>query len=104
MKRLLLLLICFLPLQMLAENPIDDDCTFNGIPLYGKVKIVDIGETFKVRIVDIGEDIKICESNFNETTCGNWQFVTIGEDFSIRFVTIGEDFTIRFVNLGNGVK
>ncbi len=104
MKRFLLILICLLPIALFAENPISDSCTFNGVPLYGKVKIVDIGETFKVRVVDIGEDIKIRESNFNETTCGVWQFVTIGEDFSIRFVTIGEDFTIRFVNLDNGVE
>ena len=65
------------------------------IILYGKVRIVDIGETFKVRVVGIGEDLKVTLKEF-PSSCGEWQFVEIGEDFSVRFVDIGEDFTIRF--------
>ena len=65
------------------------------IPLYGKVKVVSIGETFKIRVVSIGEDIKVITKEF-PSSCGEWQFVDIGEDFTVRFVEIGEDFTVRF--------
>lgn len=64
------------------------------IPLYGKVRVVDIGETFKVRVVSIGEDLNVHVREF-PNSCGEWRFVDIGEDFSVRFVDIGEDFTIR---------
>ena len=66
------------------------------IPLYGKVKVVSIGETFKIRVVPIGEDIKVITKEF-PSSCGEWQFIDIGEDFTVRFVEIGEDFTVRFV-------
>lgn len=67
------------------------------IELYGKVRIVDIGETFRVRVVDIGEDVLVKVRDF-PSECGEWRFVDIGEDFSIKIVDIGEDFTIRFYN------
>lgn len=65
------------------------------IKLSGKVRVVDIGETFKVRVVNIGEDLTVRIKDF-PYDCGEWRFVDIGEDFTIRFVEIGEDFTIRF--------
>lgn len=45
--------------------------------LYGKIRVVSIGEDAKVRVVGIGEDFKI-------------RFVDIGEDITVRFVSIGE--------------
>ena len=66
MKRLLLLLICFLPLQLLAGNPIDNDCSCKGIPLHGRVFITsDSGtEDFKITIRDIrlsaGANFVVC--------------------------------------------
>ena len=68
------------------------------IPLYGKVKVVTCGETFKVAVVPIGEDLKVKTKQF-PSSCGEWQFVDIGEDFSVRFVEIGEYFTIIFVDI-----
>ncbi len=65
------------------------------VPLYGRVRVVDIEETFKVRVVNIGEDLRVKVKVF-PSECGEWKFVDIAEDFSIKFVDIGEDFTIRF--------
>ena len=104
MKRLLLLLICFLPLQMLAENPIDDDCTFNGIPLRGKVYIYPSTgfQDFKIALVDNGfADLKVKVRDFcdKQSSCGEWQLVDnpAWADFTIAFVSKGfEDFTIAF--------
>lgn len=73
----------------------DDNGGAKEVELYGRVRVVDIGETFKVRVVGIGEDIKVKMREF-PSECGEWKFVDIGGDFTIRFVDIGEDFTIRF--------
>ena len=104
MKRLLLLLICFLPLQLFAENPIDDDCTFNGIPLRGKVYVYHSTglEIFKVGIATPGtEDLKVLVKNFcdDQSNCGEWQFVDNPAlaDFTIAIVSTGlADFTISY--------
>jgi len=104
MKRLLLLLICFLPLQLLAGNPIDDDCTFNGIPLKGKVYVYPSTglENFKVGFAAQGtEDLKVLVKNFcdDQSNCGEWQFVDNPAlaDFTIAIVSTGlADFTISY--------
>ncbi len=100
----ILMIIFSLLFNLTPRGHVDQErCTYvydeqhspQEIKLYGKVRIVDIGETFKVRIVDISEDLKVTVKEFS-SSCGEWQFVDIGEDFSVRFVDIGEDFTIRF--------
>ena len=108
------LLISLLFPLMMAVTPIDStlinqdpvfdkkNCTCNGTPLYGKVKIVEIGEDFKVRIVNISEDLKVEIVNISPYECGKWEFVEISEDFKVRFVEIGEDFKIRFVDISPG--
>lgn len=72
--------------------------------VYGKIRVVSIGEDYKVRVVSIGEDLKVRVVSIGENSIGRWRFVDIGEDFKIRFVDIGEDFKIRFVNIGEGVN
>lgn len=72
--------------------------------VYGKIRVVSIGEDYKVRVVSIGEDLKVRVVSIGENSVGRWRFVDIGEDFKIRFVDIGEDFKIRFVNIGEGVN
>lgn len=100
----ILIIILFFMLKTSPYGHIDKDrCVFvydekhepQEIPLYGKVKVVSIGETFKIRVVSIGEDIKVITKDL-PSSCGEWQFVDIGEDFTVRFVEIGEDFTVRF--------
>ncbi len=100
------LIIAVTPIDstLINQDPVFDkkNCTCNGIPLYGKVKIVKIGEDFKVREVIIGEDIKVKKVDISPDECGEWKFVEIDEDFKVRFVEIGEDFKIRFVDISPG--
>ena len=62
------------------------DCTWNGIPLYGKVKIVNAFPDLKVKVVSVFPD-----------SCGKWQFVEHFEDFTIQFVDSFPDLKIQFV-------
>ena len=102
MKRFLHILICLLPLSLLAENPIDDDCTFNGIPLRGKVYIYESRglADINVSIVDRGvEDLRVNKKNCCSDECGEWEFIDNPAlaDFSICIVPRGvEDIMITF--------
>lgn len=110
MKRLLFLLICFLPLQLLAGNPIDNDCSCKGIPLHGRVFITsDSGtEDFKITIVDRGyESVKVKIVDCCASECGQWEIVSQREyaDFIVRIVSQGyEDFAITFDCVVPGLK
>lgn len=60
------------------------DCTYNGIPLHGKVKVV---EHF--------EDLKVKPVQHFANSCGQWQFVDNFEDFKVKFVDHFEGMQLR---------
>lgn len=80
-----------------AEDPIDDDCRCEGIPLYGKVKVVEAFADFKVKIVGSFPDLKVRTVSAFADECGEWQFVESFPDFTVQFVESFPDFTIQFV-------
>ena len=86
------------------RNPINrEDCTFKGIPLHGKIKIVNCCADFKVEIVNCCADIDVEVVNCCGDRCGQWQFVNSGEDFTIEIVNCCGDFKARFVNCCAGI-
>ena len=88
-----------------TSDPIErENCTFKGIPLYGKVEVVTIGADFKVEVVTCGADLKVEPVTMSADRCGEWEFVTIGADFKVEFVTIGADFKVEFVTISPGVN
>jgi hypothetical protein len=95
MKKLLILFIVLLVCgSFKASEGKLEDCKCNGIVLFGKVRVVEYGETFKVRISEF-PDLRV-KKTFFPSQCGEWEFVEGGEDFTVRYVEIGEDFTIKF--------
>ena len=89
----------------ISSNPIDrETCTCKGKRLYGKVRVVDISADFKVEIVDIGADLRVERVNIGAHSCGKWEFVDIGEDFTVEFVDIGGDFKVEFVDISPGIR
>ncbi len=90
-----------------AENPIDkENCTYKGIPLYGKVKVVNSGADFKVFVtnVTLQDVLEVQTVTCGAFRCGQWQFVNAGQDFTIQYVHRGsEDFQVRFVSSGPGI-
>jgi hypothetical protein len=80
------------------------NCTFHGIPLRGKVKVVTSFPDFKVKVVENFQDISIkVVSNFPDD-CGDWQFVDDFPDFTIQYVENFPDVEIKFVDNFPGVK
>jgi hypothetical protein len=80
------------------------NCTFHGILLKGKFKVVDNFADFKVKVVENFQDISIkVVTNFPDD-CGEWQFVKDFPDFTIKYVENFEDVKIKFVENFPGVK
>jgi hypothetical protein len=80
------------------------NCTFHGIPLKGKVKVVTSFPDFKVKMVENFQDISIKVVNNFPDDCGEWQFVENFPDFTIQYVENFEDVKIKFVENFPGVK
>ncbi len=111
------LLISLLFPLMMAVTPVDstdinthptfdkENCTCKGIPLYGKVKVMDNSfADFDVRITNGFPDLDVEVVKAFPNECGKWEFVEAFADFSVRFVEGFEDFTIRFVEGFPGTK
>jgi len=74
-----------------------ENCTFNGFPLYGKVKIVESFPDIKVQIVDAFPDLKVQLVNSFPDDCGKWQIVESFPDVKIKIVDSFPDIKIKFV-------
>jgi len=80
------------------NNKIDfKNSTFNGFPLYGKVKIVESFPDIKVQIVDSFPDLKVRLVNSFPDDCGKWQIVESFPDVKIKIVDSFPDIKIKFV-------
>ena len=79
-------------------------CSFKGIPLYGKVKIVKSFPDIKVKVVKSFPDLKVKRVSSFPNQCGQWQFVDTFPDFKVQFVDAFPDITIQYVDAFPGVR
>lgn len=90
-------------LSLSASGPIAEDCTLNGVPLHGRVQVVDSFADFEVESVESFPDLKVEPvSNFPDE-CGEWKFVDSFPDFTVTFVDSFADFTIETVGAFPGL-
>jgi hypothetical protein len=85
-------------------NKISNDCTYNGIKLYGKVKIVERFPDIKVQKKDAFQDLSVQYVKAFPDACGKWQVVDTFPDFTVQFVDRFPDITIREVTAFPGIK
>ena len=74
------------------------NCTFNGIPLYGKVKVVSAFGDIKVQVVSAFPDLRVKKVSAFPDSCGEWQFVNAFPDFTVEFVNAFADIKIQYVD------
>lgn len=104
MKKFVFLFLLFVVSANVSySGEISSSCTYNGIPLYGRVQIVNSFEDFRVKRVDSFEDIRVKDVSSFATSCGRWQFVNAFPDFKIKYVDSFEDFRVKFVNAFEGI-
>ena len=88
MSRLLAPMLAVMLTAGPAEADLASDCTFNGIPLWGTVRIVDSHYAdLEVRVVDNYPDLLVLRVDSYPDDCGEWEVVDSHyADFTIRFV------------------
>ena len=87
-----------------SSEPIDKEhCTCKGIPLYGRVRVVEYSADFDVKIIEHSADLDVRIVDFSASNCGEWQFVEHSPDFTVRFVEHSPDFEIRIVEHAPGI-
>ncbi len=69
-------------------------CSFNGVPMFGRVKAVSVGAQFKIRLVGSKAALKVKGVTRPAKSCGEWQFVSAAPAFTVEIVRTGEDFTV----------
>ncbi len=94
----LALAIAFCPQIAHAEEFDPNNCTFNGIPLYGEVQIVSSGGDVAVEVVDSFPDLNVQEVESFPDACGKWEFVDSAADFTIEYVDSFPDVEIEYVD------
>ena len=78
-------------------------CSFDGITLHGKGKIVERGGDIKVQVVSSFPDLKVKTVSSFPDDCGKWQVVTSFPDFTVQFVDHFPDLKIKYVDHFPGV-
>jgi hypothetical protein len=79
------------------DDPVDEDCKWNGISLRGKIKFVESFPDIKIKVVESFPDLKVkLVSSFPED-CGEWQIVESFPDIKVQVVESFPDITVKFV-------
>jgi hypothetical protein len=81
----------------------NNDCTFEGINLWGKVQFVDHFPDIKIQFVDHFPDIKVKYVDHFPDRCGLWQVVDHFPDIKIQVVDHFPDLKVKLVDHFPGV-
>ena len=80
------------------------NCTWKGMKLYGRIKIVENFPDIKVKVVENFPDMKVkLVSNFPDH-CGEWKLVENFPDLKIQIVENFPDVKIQFVENFPGMQ
>lgn len=75
----------------------EEDCTFDGLPLYGKIQFVESFPDIKIQVVESFPDLKVKIVDSFPDECGEWQIVDSFPDLKVRIVESFPDIKIKFV-------
>ncbi|AJP59571.2 hypothetical protein UC34_08850 [Pandoraea vervacti] len=79
-------------------------CTFNGIPLRGKVKFVNSFPDIKIQVVSSFPDLNVQKVSAFPDSCGQWQIVDSFPDFTVQIVSSFPDVKVKWVSSFPGVN
>jgi hypothetical protein len=87
-----------------VQESIDlSNCSFNGIELKGKVKIVKNFADIKIQFVDHFPDIKVKVVDHFPDDCGEWKWVDNFPDFTVEIVDQFPDLKVKRVDHFPGI-
>ncbi len=73
------------------------NCSFRGIKLAGKVKVVDSFPDIRIKAVKRFPDLKVKRVDSFADDCGEWQMVDSFPDFKVQFVDSFPDVEVAWV-------
>ena len=91
---------CFIPDGRINA----EDCSWNGFPLYGKVKFVESFPDIKIQIVNSFPDIKVKLVESFPDDCGEWKIVESFPDVKVQIVESFPDIKVQFVESFPGIS
>jgi hypothetical protein len=86
-----------------TRSPVTAECTYNHIPLYGKVQVVESFPDLKIQMVASFPDLRVKIVNSFPDACGKWQSVESFPDFKVQVVESFPDLKIQWVNSFPGI-
>jgi len=106
-----LLLLIALSIVLSSENIPEDkkgfdakSCTFNGIPLHGKVQFVTSFPDIKIKFVESFPDIKVKFVESFPDDCGEWKITNSFPDIKVQIVESFPDLKVKVVESFPGCK
>jgi hypothetical protein len=92
---------CILP----QDGTIDvENCSWNGFPLYGKIKFVESFPDIKIQVVSSFPDLKVKLVESFPDDCGKWQIVESFPDVKVQLVESFPDIKVQFVESFPGIS
>lgn len=76
----------------------EEECTFEDIELFGKVKFVDSSPDLKIQFVTSFPDIKVKFVSSFPDDCGEWKVVDSFPDFRVQVVERSADLKVKVVH------
>jgi hypothetical protein len=106
-----LMILFFISLIFLADISVaqseeeinEDECTFNGIQLFGKIQFVDSFPDLTVQVVESFPNLKVKIVGSFPDDCGEWQIVDSFPDVKVKIVESFADIKIKFVESFPGI-
>jgi hypothetical protein len=99
----LFILITLVSFAQSEEGINEDECTFNGIQLFGKMQFVDSFPDLTVQVVESFPDLKVKIVGSFPDDCGEWQIVDSFPDVKVKIVESFADIKIKFVESFPGI-
>jgi len=75
----------------------EDDCTYNGFELYGKIQFVESFPDITIQVVESFPDFEVKIVDSFPDNCGEWQIVDSFPDLKVKIVESFPDIKIKFV-------
>ena len=104
--KILTVLLLLFASSIIAQNEDgfnEEECSFNGIKLNGKIQFVESFPDLTVQVVESFPDLKVKIVDSFPDDCGEWQIVDSFPDIKIKIVESFPDIKIKFVESFPGI-
>jgi hypothetical protein len=100
---IVILLISFTSFAQSEDGFDEQECSFNGIKLYGKIQFVESFPDVTIKVVESFPDLKVKIVDSFPDDCGEWQIVDSFPDLKVKIVESFPDIEIKFVESFPGI-